>query len=76
MNAETHDQPLEPVPLRRVDNPASENAELADLFRRVKPRGPLSELAVQRVRRGLMRTCRMADNFAPYAGIVAGICEQ
>ena len=44
---------MEPVPLRRVDNPASENAELADLFRRVKPRGPLHELAVQRIRRGL-----------------------
>lgn len=39
MNAQTHDKPLEPVPLRRVDKPAPEDAELAELFRRVKPQG-------------------------------------
>jgi outer membrane protein assembly factor BamD (BamD/ComL family) len=53
MNADTRDKAIEPRPLRRDDNPAPENAELADLFRRVKPRGPLHELAVQRIRRGL-----------------------
>ncbi len=53
MNVETHDKVMEPRPLRRDDNPAPEDAELADLFRRVKPRGPLHELAVQRIRRGL-----------------------
>jgi outer membrane protein assembly factor BamD (BamD/ComL family) len=53
MNADTHDKAIDPRPLRRDDNPAPENAELAELFRRVKPRGPLHELAVQRIRRGL-----------------------
>ena len=53
MNADTRDKAMEPRPLRRDDNPSPENAELAELFRRVKPRGPLHELAVQRIRRGL-----------------------
>jgi hypothetical protein len=44
---------MDPMPLRRVENPTPEDSELADLFRRVKPRGPLHELAVQRIRRGL-----------------------
>ena len=77
MNAETRDKALEPRPLRHDDNPAPEDAELADLFRRVKPRGPLHELAVQRIRRGLMRTCPTANLCSPLStGIVAGICEQ
>src|SRR5580704_16685210 len=53
MNADTRDKAIEPRPLRLDDHPASEKAELPVVFRRVKPRGPLHELAVQRIRRGL-----------------------